>query len=143
MRRMVTKPTTLSNGLALKPGDRTLIDTRSAMMDPTTYENPEVFDPCRFVRWRSEPGKENLAHLVSTSPLHLGFGHGEHACPGRFFAANEVKVVMCHLLLKYDWKLAPETQTNPIAHGMTYMSNPFAQVMFRRRKDTDLDIDSI
>lgn len=36
----------------------------------------------------------------------MGFGFGRHSCPGRFFAANEVKIALCHILLKYDFKLA-------------------------------------
>ena len=32
----------------------------------------------------------------------LGFGFGRNACPGRFFALNEVKVFVAHMLLNYD-----------------------------------------
>ena len=32
----------------------------------------------------------------------LGFGFGRHACPGRFFALNEMKVFIAHMLLNYD-----------------------------------------
>ncbi|KAH7072741.1 ent-kaurene oxidase [Paraphoma chrysanthemicola] len=32
----------------------------------------------------------------------LGFGFGRHACPGRFFALNEMKVFFAHMLLNYD-----------------------------------------
>ncbi|KXH64811.1 cytochrome P450 [Colletotrichum salicis] len=73
--------------------------------DPTIYEKPLEFDGYRFLRMRTTPGKENQAHFVTTGPDSLGFGHGQHACPGRFFAANEVKIAMCHLLLKYDLEL--------------------------------------
>lgn len=46
--------------------------------------------------------------LVSTSKQFLSFGHGKDACPGRFFAANELKLVMCYLLLRYDIHLPAE-----------------------------------
>jgi cytochrome P450 len=32
----------------------------------------------------------------------LGFGFGRHACPGRFFALNEMKVFIAHMLLNYE-----------------------------------------
>jgi cytochrome P450 len=32
----------------------------------------------------------------------LGFGFGRYACPGRFFALNEIKVFIAHMLLNYD-----------------------------------------
>jgi hypothetical protein len=38
-------------------------------------------------------------------PDSLEFGHGSHACPGRFFAVNVLKAIVAHLLLKYDLKL--------------------------------------
>lgn len=54
-------------------------------------------------------GKDNTEGLlVTTSPDHLALGHGEHACPGRFFAAIEIKILLCHLLLKYEWELSPK-----------------------------------
>ncbi|KAL2417885.1 Cytochrome P450 monooxygenase [Exophiala dermatitidis] len=47
------------------------------------------------------------AHLqfIATSPTYLGFGHGRHACPGRFFAANELKLLMAYLLTRYDVRM--------------------------------------
>ncbi|TQN64910.1 Cytochrome P450 monooxygenase pyr3 [Colletotrichum shisoi] len=70
-----------------------------ALWDPEVYPEPEKWDGYWFYRLREEPGKENFAQLVSTAPGHLGFGHGRHACPGGFFAANEIKIVLAHILL--------------------------------------------
>jgi cytochrome P450 len=33
------------------------------------------------------------------------FGFGRHACPGRFFAANEIKMIIANFVLAYDMKL--------------------------------------
>lgn len=51
------------------------------------------------------------AHLqfVATSPTYLGFGHGRHACPGRFFAANELKLLIAYLLTRYDIQMVLES----------------------------------
>lgn len=64
------------------------------MWSPDIYEDPEKFDGYRFLNRRKVPGLEMKSQLVSTSTDHLGFSHGKHACPGRFFAANEVKIAM-------------------------------------------------
>lgn len=40
----------------------------------------------------------------------MSFGYGRHACPGRFFAANEIKLIMARLLLDFDFKM-PDGQT--------------------------------
>ncbi|ETI26644.1 hypothetical protein G647_10405 [Cladophialophora carrionii CBS 160.54] len=47
--------------------------------------------------------KANLS-FVSTSPTYHPFGHGRHACPGRFFAANELKLLLAYMLTKYEFE---------------------------------------
>lgn len=87
--------------------------------------------------------EERSAHFVSTSEKHFGFGHGSHACPGRFFAANEVKIALAHLLLKYDWKL-PEgaDDPQPSSFSMIFVADPNAVLLIRRRKE-EIDLDSL
>ncbi|KIL86301.1 hypothetical protein FAVG1_10699 [Fusarium avenaceum] len=140
MRRYVTEDVKLSNGLVIKRGTRLNVDN-SRLEDPRIYENPDSYDPYRFYNMRSEDGKEHMAQLVSTSSDHLGFGHGQHACPGRFFAANEIKVVLCHILVKHDWKLAPDTDTKPDTRGMIAKSSPATKILIRRRASTEIDLD--
>ncbi|KAG6000439.1 hypothetical protein E4U21_005463 [Claviceps maximensis] len=60
--------------------------------DAALYDQPHQFDGYRFYRMRQIPSKENSAQLVSVSPEHMGFGYGLHACPGRFFASEEIKL---------------------------------------------------
>ncbi|KAI1118241.1 cytochrome P450 monooxygenase [Nemania sp. NC0429] len=142
MRRSVEADTVLSDGTLLKKGSRLHIDTHR-MVDPEVYENPEEWKIDRFLELRSQPGKEHSAQLVTTNVDHFGFGHGEHACPGRFFATNELKVALCHLLIKYDWELAPGTDTSFVHIGFNQRANPATKVLCRKRKTPELDIDFI
>jgi len=50
------------------------------------------------------------SQFVSVSPSSLTFGLGRHACPGRFFAANEIKMICAVLLMNYDVAL-PEGES--------------------------------
>lgn len=111
------------------------------MWGPESYDNALEFDPYRYVRMR-ESGEENKAHLVSTSPDHLGFGHGVHACPGRFMAANEIKILLCHLLLKYDWKLPEGAEPKSSFLGFRLDGDKTTNLLIRRRTE-ELDIDSL
>ncbi|WYZ38065.1 hypothetical protein EsH8_II_001571 [Colletotrichum jinshuiense] len=104
MRRIATKDIQLSSGFVIRKGDKLIVDS-TTMWDSAYHENADKFDGYRFLKMRQESGKANAAQLASTSPDQMGFGHGLHSCPGRFFASNEVKVVLSHLLLKYDWKI--------------------------------------
>lgn len=106
------------------------------MRDEDTWSNAETFQPNRFLRMRDDPNDgEDSWQFASTSSRHLGFGHGEHGCPGRFFVAHELKIVLCNLLLKYDWKLATGCKPKIDEAGYFLNSDPNAQVMFCRRKE--------
>jgi cytochrome P450 len=70
-----------------------------------------------------DPEKEMFRHFVSTSPEHMAFGFGKHSCPGRFFAAIEVKIALCHILLKYDFKRRGD-YTHCDANGLEFGCGP-------------------
>ncbi|KAI0599020.1 cytochrome P450 [Biscogniauxia sp. FL1348] len=142
MSRFVTDDVTLSNGLRLKHGDRIVVDSTS-MWDEGRYADARRWDPYRFLALRAEPSRENAALLVATSAGHLGFGHGDHSCPGRFFAANEIKIALCHLLVKYDWQLAPGTSTQPDLSGLNMNASLTAELLVRRRQTVEIDVDSL
>nr|CAP07653.1 P450 monooxygenase [Sphaceloma manihoticola] len=137
MRRYVLEDLQLSNGLILKKGTRINIDTQR-MRDPDLHEDPLKYDAFRFYKMRQQPGGEHTAQLVSTSPDHLGFGHGEHSCPGRFFAANEIKVAMAHMLIKYEWKPAGHSSAGPDVKGLLMKSGAGAQIDIRRRETVEI-----
>ncbi|KAK3988925.1 cytochrome P450 [Cladorrhinum sp. PSN332] len=135
MRRVAMQDVTLSDGTFI-PKDTTIGVSAQRMWDSSVYPSAEKWDGYRFLKLRAIPGNENAAQLVTTSPDHLGFGHGKHSCPGRFFAGNEVKIALVHLLLKYDWRLPeggvmPETQS----FGFRMWVNPAVTMEFRRRDD--------
>ncbi|OGM39927.1 hypothetical protein ABOM_011363 [Aspergillus bombycis] len=120
--------------VTIHKGQRVCVDSYN-MMNPDIYDQPKKYDAYRFLRMRDKPGFENKGHLVATTPDHLSFGHGQHACPGHFFAANEMKVALCHLLLKYDWKLASGCSVDPTVVGVSRSVNPTTRLLFRRREE--------
>ncbi|GAB1201377.1 hypothetical protein APSETT444_010769 [Aspergillus pseudonomiae] len=85
----------LNEDVTIRKGQRVCVDGYN-MMNPEINDQPEKYDAYCFLRMRDKPGFENKAHLVATSPDHMSFSHGQHACPGRFFAANEMKVALCY-----------------------------------------------
>lgn len=140
MNRYVEKEVTLSDGTVLPKGSRIL--ALSNFRDPKIYPNPEEFDAARFMKLRNQPEQENFWQFVTTSPEHMLFGHGQHACPGRFFAANEVKIALCHLLLKYDWRFVPgQNRPAPREHEGTMSVHPKSEVQVRYRQ-AEIDVDN-
>ncbi|KAH7148225.1 cytochrome P450 [Dactylonectria macrodidyma] len=143
LHRYVDNDILLSDGTVLRKGSRVMVSA-SSFMDPSVYPDPEKYDAYRFLNLRSQEGKENTNQYVTTSPEHLLFGHGTHACPGRFFASNEMKIALCHLLLKYDWKLGEGQTTRPehLQADQGFLANPVAKVMLKRRKE-EIDLDTV
>jgi cytochrome P450 len=141
LQRLALNEVKLSDGTVLP---RNSISAVAAVRrgDPKYYSDPEKFDGYRFLKMRQEPGKENAAQFVSTSPDHLGFGHGQHACPGRFFASNEIKIIMCHILLKYDWRLLEGQKPKVGVYGFFLTADHKTKLEIRRRQ-AEIDIDNI
>ncbi|TLD22978.1 hypothetical protein PspLS_07068 [Pyricularia sp. CBS 133598] len=140
--RKALQTVTLSDGFVIKKGTN-VAATSTIMEDESVWPDPQRYNPCRFVEMRKTPGEELKSQLVSVSANHFAFGHGVHTCPGRFFAANELKVALAHMLLKYEWKLAPGSENlGPVSHGINFNTNPDIKLLVRRRKE-ELDLDSL
>ncbi|KAI3328518.1 cytochrome P450 [Ustulina deusta] len=141
MHRIALADVTLSDGTVIPKGTKCAVRS-TKRLDPNVYENPDVFDGARFMRMRDVSGKANQAHLVTTGTESLGFGHGLHACPGRFFAANELKIALVHLLLKYDLKPTKDYAHKVIELGFDLRVDPTTLILVRRR-EAEIDLDSL
>ncbi|KAJ2936146.1 hypothetical protein H1R20_g944, partial [Candolleomyces eurysporus] len=137
--RKAVKDFTFSNGLTIPAGYTVAAASSGVHTNPMVYEDPKSFNGFRFFEMRQNGTNEydSLRHqMVSLDSTYLLFGHGRHACPGRFFAVNEVKAMMAHILLNYDVKLPGDSKEIPPG---TYFAGarspaPNAEVMFRKRK---------
>jgi cytochrome P450 len=106
----------------------------SHMMDSAVWPDGEKFDGYRFYNMRQNPDKANSAQLVSTSPEHMGFGYGKMACPGRFFVADEIKIILCHFLMKYDFQITESYENHSGLYGYMFSPNSQIKIGVRRRK---------
>ncbi|KAH8835010.1 cytochrome P450 [Flagelloscypha sp. PMI_526] len=133
--RLVMKEFTFSNGQVVPPGYVLYFAARAMHHDEANYENSREYRPFRFSDLRDEDGK-GLAHQLSNPDANfVTFGiPTRHICPGRFFASTEIKGILAHLLLTYDFKtedgMRPENLE--IADGLA--PSPTAKLLFRSRK---------
>ncbi|KAF4537208.1 Cytochrome P450 [Lasiodiplodia theobromae] len=108
--RKVLKPFALSTGQIIPANTVIEVPSMAVSLDPTVFPDAARFDPLRFYRLRTAAGADPSAHQFATvSEDALNFGWGRHACPGRFFAANEIKMVVAAVLLEWDVKM-PEVK---------------------------------
>lgn len=108
--RIVLEPLVLSDGTKLPVGTHLAMPTDAMLRDPEVLPgggaDPNTFDPFRYARAREDLSRpENAQRFQLATRRHkLPFGHGKHACPGRFFAISEAKLILRHLLLTYDFR---------------------------------------
>ncbi|KAJ5155044.1 uncharacterized protein N7500_010483 [Penicillium coprophilum] len=121
----------LPNGTEIPTGTPVMV-TNDVAGDASIYPDPDVFDGYRYLRMREGADKAR-APFTTTGQNHLGFGYGKYACPGRFFAATEIKIALCHMLLKYEWRLVKDKPHSVIASGFASFRDPRASIEVRRR----------
>ncbi|KAI0516781.1 putative cytochrome P450 [Xylaria bambusicola] len=134
--RIMHKDRTLSNGMTVPAGHRIAVCNAGVNMDPNIFPEPEKFDGLRFHRQRQQdPSVAGKTQFVSCNQTSLNFGYGRHACPGRFFLADEYKIIIVRLLENYEFKY-PEGKGRPptLEWETQYVVNPAAKVMFRKLK---------
>uniref|UniRef100_D8Q876 Cytochrome P450 n=1 Tax=Schizophyllum commune (strain H4-8 / FGSC 9210) TaxID=578458 RepID=D8Q876_SCHCM len=100
----------LSDGTVIPRDTYVTVAKASIQHDKAYFRDPDTFDPWRFAKAaesRESGLREKEDELVYTSATDLGFGHGRTACPGRFFAAMQMKMMMAHLVYHYEITFAP------------------------------------
>ncbi|TGO37219.1 hypothetical protein BHYA_0102g00030 [Botrytis hyacinthi] len=150
--RSTTSPIRLSTGETIPTGTRVSFDAYTINMsgpnvswlphDPSNIlaiDPPETFSPFRWSTLREAPGNESKYQLVTTNKESMNFGHGNHACPGRFFAAAEIKVILVEILKNWDFRLVGDKEgkggERPGNHFNNTMVSPnsAAKLEFKRR----------
>ncbi|KAF7360228.1 Cytochrome P450 [Mycena venus] len=131
--RQVIKDFTFSDGTMVPTGTLIAIPVLAEHYDEANYVHGDQFDPFRFSRMREQAGEGIKHQMITPSPDFLSFGVGRHACPGRFFAVNEQKLIMAHVILTYDFKLKDGIRPEDEWIALVGSANSTAEVMFRKR----------
>ncbi|KAH6904404.1 cytochrome P450 [Coprinopsis sp. MPI-PUGE-AT-0042] len=136
--RHVRKDFKFSNGFVAPKGFRLVVPTSPLHLDPAVYADAQTFKGFRFSEMRDGDDQMGaLKHqMVQPEPNFLFFGYGRAACPGRFFAVNEIKAMLAYILINYDFRLADGAKDTPPPHwsGVGRSPNAFARVEFRKRQ---------
>ncbi|KAJ6528397.1 cytochrome P450 [Mycena sp. CBHHK59/15] len=136
MARRTKRDVTLPNGLVIPKDNCIGVSMHGLHFDGDYYSSPYEYDAFRFSRPREEAILSEKTHtnedLVTTSVHWLPFGHGIHACSGRFFAANNVKLMLAHLLINYEIKPFEDRPVNPSMSDMQVVPRG-AEMVIRKR----------
>jgi cytochrome P450 len=92
-------------GETIAKDDYVVMAYAAANRDPDVYPDPDRYDITR-----------------SFEHDHLGFGHGEHSCPGALLARTDALAIWERVLSRFgDWELTaePVTWSTPFLRGVT------------------------
>ncbi|KAJ7269675.1 cytochrome P450 [Mycena rebaudengoi] len=131
--RMMLKDFAFADGTTVPAGTLVGAPMFAEHLEEGNYPDAHKFDPFRFARMRTKEGQGTLHQIVALSPDFLVFGLGRQACPGRFFAVNEIKLMLAHVLLTYDVKLRDGVRPTDEWIFTVANANSEADLLFRRR----------
>ncbi|KAI8065228.1 cytochrome P450 [Gongronella butleri] len=122
----VSKTTlTLSNGAVVLPGENVYVNLHWNHNDgdlDAVLKDAQKFKPMRYLNQEKNATKIGEDFLL--------FGLGKHACPGRWFAVQEIKTMIALLLREYTMEALDEI-TFPEKEGLAF---PFGRVKLTPRK---------
>ncbi|CAG8476632.1 20469_t:CDS:10 [Gigaspora margarita] len=129
---VVSNSYTFSNGTTVPKGrDVYLYSKDTAFNDKLYGETSNEFQPKRHITSFSN-GKTVHSPATKVDRSFITFGGGKHACPGRFFAVNEIKICLHKLILKYNIR----TESDKVVPSMKISSikmPPNAGLIFENR----------
>ncbi|EOA91097.1 uncharacterized protein SETTUDRAFT_25189 [Exserohilum turcica Et28A] len=143
MQRCVLQSFHLSDGTKIPANFDIAVPALPVNLDESKYPKPDQFDPYRFVNLRSGVKNDPIGYasreqyqFISVTKENMAFGFGQSACPGRFFAANEMKLLFVRLLMDYDIKMPEniEGRYPNIIRGTSITANASKPILLRRRK---------
>ncbi|KAK1141873.1 hypothetical protein N8T08_008386 [Aspergillus melleus] len=132
--RKALRPITLSDGTSIAPGTFTLAPANAVNFDNAIYPNADTFDGLRFYKLRqSSVDEENKHQLTSITKTQLQFGSGRHACPGRWFASHQVKLVLAKVIDGFELRLKGDQRPKGLLFQTNQLPDPKAEILFRAK----------
>ncbi|KFA70663.1 Atr3 [Stachybotrys chartarum IBT 40288] len=140
--RKVVEPIKLPSGQVIPTGVTLETPLVAVNLDDQIFPNADVFDPMRFYNLRENDRKQGDARdaefnqLTSSSTSHMSWGFGKHTCPGRAFAAQQIKMILAHIILRYDIKLVGHStdRYENIPKGHLSLPDPTKDILMKRRE---------
>jgi hypothetical protein len=148
---IITTTTTTSTGIPTPPNSFTPTPSppQSPLSPSTSPPSPSSPSTTPTSIFNTNTSISNKYQFTSIGDTSQDFGLGRHACPGRFFASQEIKLILAYLLLNYEIKFPPaerkgdtkgeeeeamRQRPKPIVFMMTKSPCQDAEVLFRKRR---------
>jgi cytochrome P450 len=116
-------------GYKIAAGTRIIYNQYSIHRDPSVYENPDEFNPDRFLHQHLQVNPLSAFDSFELIP----FGVGRRICPGNNLGNTVVHFMLANLIHSYDWSLPngasiDVTDTILSRLGTLYLRSPLTLV---------------
>lgn len=133
--RKALRPITLSDGTLISPGAFTLAPANAVNFDEDIYRSAGTFDGLRFYKLRlSAEGEQNKHQLTPITKTQLQFGSGRHACPGRWFASHQIKMVLAKVIDRFELELKDGQRPKGLLFQTNQLPDTKAELLFREKR---------
>lgn len=128
-----------SSGVHVPRGNIVAVPGKNIAREEDFYPEADTYKPFRFSDMRGasnqdvEYVKRARQAAATTSPEFLPFGHGRHACPGRFFAVAQLKLILGYMMMNYEVEMLEERPAD-IYIGVAKLPPLGSKIRIRRRQ---------
>lgn len=99
--RIVLEDTLLEDQYLLKKNSIVLVPSAELHADPSVWgPSSKDFDPSRFMPKNTAARTKQGAKISASA--YRAFGGGDSVCTGRYFAANQIMIILVIMVLQYD-----------------------------------------
>ncbi|XPS81852.1 hypothetical protein M3J07_013811 [Ascochyta lentis] len=101
----LTLPEQSCSGAIVPKGTWLAVSAAPVHLDNDVWEDAREFKAWRFVdNTVTPPAIKPQGAVAAVTDSFLSFGKGRHACPGRFFAGDMMKLAIAYIAMEYDIK---------------------------------------
>lgn len=98
--RLVDRDNIVIGSYAIPKGTQIITQNQVISRDAEFYDNPDAFDPDRWIRYRQLPKDKRPSPFAM-----LPFGFGTRSCLGQRLSELQMKIFVARLIQKYDFRI--------------------------------------
>lgn len=141
MQRSTSQTVAFKDSFTIPANTQILFPTHEICRDDKYYPDAATFNPERWLRIRRAWGPDTSHHskfqFSYISDTYITMGAGTHTCPGRALASAEIKLILVHMLQRWDSRYGTADGERPAVVPIAFLRIPDAKadMLFKEREN--------